>query len=195
MGPWHRKDAAQGLRLATAPPHFPRRAISIYEAMRFPNLYFLCPRPDSARLVSDPWPIQEDIFVNAHYHAVIWIDHHEAHVIHFNADQSDADIVRATHSPRHLHSKAGSPSGTRVRDEPEFFRELAAAVGTVQEILIAGPSSAKTEFVKYLHKHEPVTFERISGIETMDRVSDKSLVAEARRYFASADRMHSQRGR
>ena len=25
----------------------------------------------------------------AHYHAVIWIDHHEAHVIHFNIDQAD----------------------------------------------------------------------------------------------------------
>ncbi len=128
--------------------------------------------------------------MTAHYHAAIWIDHHEAHVIHFNADESDADIIHSTHSPGHLHSKVGSPSGTHVRDEPDFYRELAGAIETAQAILIVGPSSAKTEFVKYLHKHAPVTFERISGIETMDRVSDKQLVAEARRYFASADRMH-----
>ena len=129
-----------------------------------------------------------------HYHAVIWIDHHEAHVLHFNADESDADIVRATHSPRHLHSKAGSPSGTHVRDEPEFYGELARAVETAQEVLIAGPSSAKTEFVKYLHKHAPAAFERVSGIETMGRVSDHQLLAEARRYFAAADRMRPQKG-
>ena len=129
-----------------------------------------------------------------HYHAVIWIDHHEAHVLHFNADESDTDVIRATHSPRHLHSKAGSASGTHVRDEPEFYGELVGAVGTAQEILIAGPSSAKTEFVKYLHKHAPDTFERVSGIETMDRITDNQLLAEARRYFALADRMRPQKG-
>lgn len=129
-----------------------------------------------------------------HYHAVIWIDHHEAHVLHFNADESDTEIIRATHSPRHLHSKAGSASGMHVRDEPEFYRDLAEAVGKAQEILIAGPSSAKTEFVKYLHKHEPLTFDRISGIETIGRITDNQLLAEARRYFTAADRMRAQKG-
>lgn len=130
----------------------------------------------------------------AHYHAVIWIDHHEAHVIHFNIDQADETVVHATHSPKHLHSKAGSASGTHVTNEPEFYRDVAEAAATAQEILIAGPSSAKTEFVKYLHKHAPGTFDHVSGIETMARVTDNQLLAEARRYFASADRMQPQKG-
>ncbi len=129
-----------------------------------------------------------------HYHAVIWIDHHEAHVFHFNVDQADAAIVHSTHSPRHLHSKAGSASGTHVTDEPEFYRDVAGAAEGAHEILIVGPSSAKTEFVKYLHKHAPGTFDRVSGIETMARVTDNQLLAEARSYFAVADRMRPQKG-
>jgi hypothetical protein len=130
----------------------------------------------------------------AHYHAVIWIDHHEAHVFHFDLAHADETVVHATHSPRHLHSKAGSASGTHVRAEPEFFRATAAAVADAHAILIAGPSSAKTEFVKYLHKHAPGTFDRVGGIETMDRVTDNQLVAEARRYFSVTDRMQPQIG-
>jgi hypothetical protein len=129
-----------------------------------------------------------------HYHAVLWIDHHEAHVIHFSADQSDEETVHPAHPPRHLHHKAGSASGTHITDEPEFYREVAGALADAHAILIGGPSSAKTEFVKYLHKHAPQTFDRVSGIETMDRVTDNQLLAEARRYFSLADRMRTQKG-
>ena len=132
--------------------------------------------------------------MTTHYHAVIWIDHHEAHVFHFNENEADEKTVHATHSPKHLHSKAGSASGTHVTAEPEFYRDVAAAVSDSQEILIVGPSSAKTEFVKYLHKHSPATFERVGGIETMAKMTDNQIVAEGRRYFLSADRMKPQKG-
>jgi stalled ribosome rescue protein Dom34 len=129
-----------------------------------------------------------------HYHAVIWIDHHEAHVLHFNADQMDEDVVHPAHPPRHLHGKAGSASGTHITDEPEFYRDVAAAVAEASAILVAGPSSAKTEFIKYLHKHSPQTLEHVMHIETLDRVTDNQLLAEARRYFGLEDRMLPQRG-
>jgi stalled ribosome rescue protein Dom34 len=136
----------------------------------------------------------QEAILTTHYHAVVWIDHHEAHVFHFNAEQADEAIVHATHSPHHLHGKAGSASGTHVTNDPEFYHEVAGAVADAQAILITGPSSAKTEFVKYLHKHAPSTAERISGIETMARVTDNQLMAEARRYFSQADRMQPQNG-
>ncbi len=129
-----------------------------------------------------------------HYHAVIWIDHHEARVLHFNADQADETVVHATHAPRHLHSKAGSVSGTHVRAEPEFYRDVAKAAADARELLIAGPSSAKAEFVKYLHKHEAGMVDRIIGIETLAHVTDNQLLAEARRFFSQADRMRPQKG-
>ena len=43
------------------------------------------------------------------YHAVDWLDHHEARVVHFGAEASDELIVRPVHPQRQLHSKVGSP--------------------------------------------------------------------------------------
>lgn len=132
--------------------------------------------------------------MSAHYHAVIWIDHHEARVFHFNADQADEAVVHAAHSPTHLHSKAGSASGTHVTDDPEFYSEVAKSVAESQKILIVGPSSAKTEFGKFMEKHAPETSARVAGVETMDRMTDNQIVAEGRRYFAREDRMEPQKG-
>ncbi len=129
-----------------------------------------------------------------HYHAVAWIDHHEARIIHFNRDVADDILVRPAHPPRHLHGKAGSAAGTHVTDEPQFYADVAAALGNAQAILVAGPSSAKTEFIKYLHRHNPQMLDRVWGIETLAQVTDHQLAAEARRYFAKADRMHPQLG-
>lgn len=130
--------------------------------------------------------------MTSHYHAVVWIDHNEARVIHFNADAAEEDIVRTVHPPRHLHAKAGSPSGTHLAGEPQFYREVGEAIDSAEAILVAGPSAAKTEFVKYLHEHSPKMLGRVWGIETLARVTDHQLLAEGRRYFAKADRMHRQ---
>lgn len=130
----------------------------------------------------------------SHYHAVVWIDHHEARVIAFNADAADEEIVRPSHPPRHLRAKAGSAAGTHVTDDPEFYRDVCSSLDDAKAVLLAGPSTAKTEFVKYLHRNSPQTLDRISGIETLSRVTDRQLLAEGRRYFARADRMRAQQG-
>ncbi len=132
--------------------------------------------------------------MTSHYHAVVWLDHHEARIIHFNADAAAEEVVRPINPPRHLRAKAGSASGTHVSDEPEFYREVAAAFDDAKAVLLAGPSTAKTEFVKYLHQHSPQALKSVAGIETLARVTDHQLLAEARRYFAKADRMRSQIG-
>jgi hypothetical protein len=129
-----------------------------------------------------------------HYHAVLWIDHHEARVIHFNADTADEARIRPTDPPRHLHVKAGSASGTHIADEPQFYRDVAAAIADAHEVLVTGPSTAKAEFLKHVHKHAPQMMERIAGIETLQNVSDNQLLAEARKFFEQADRMRPQRG-
>ena len=130
--------------------------------------------------------------MSSHYHAVIWIDHHEARVIHFNADAAEEDFVRPVHPPRHLHAKAGSASGTHVGDEPEFYRDVTKTVANAKAVLVTGPSTAKTEFIKYLHQHSPQMLDRVWGIETLARVTDHQLVAEGRRYFAKTDRTRPQ---
>jgi stalled ribosome rescue protein Dom34 len=107
---------------------------------------------------------------------------------------ADEEVTHPDHPPRHLHSRAGSASGTHASDEPAFYADIAKALANAKAILVTGPSTAKTEFIKYLHRHSPQTLDRIWGIETLARVTDHQLVAEGRRYFAKADRMHTQLG-
>jgi hypothetical protein len=38
-----------------------------------------------------------------HFHAVVWMDHDEAHVIHFNPDETDELIVHSKHRKERLH--------------------------------------------------------------------------------------------
>ena len=132
--------------------------------------------------------------MSGHYHAVLWIDHREARIFHFNADTAEEQHVHSADAPRQLHVKAGSISGTHVANEPIFYRDVAKAIADAQEVLVTGPSTAKAEFVKYVHKHTPHLMERIAGIETLPQVTDNQLLAEARKFFAHADRMRPQRG-
>ncbi|MGO8918503.1 MAG: hypothetical protein ACLQJR_21595 [Stellaceae bacterium] len=127
-----------------------------------------------------------------HYHAVVWIDHHQARIIYFNLDAAEEHTLHPPHPPRHLHSKAGSASGTHIAGEPAFYREVAEALAPAHAVLIAGPAGAKLELVDHLRQHAPQMIARISGVETMGEVTDAQLVAAARRHFKAADRMTPQ---
>jgi hypothetical protein len=94
---------------------------------------------------------------------------------------------------RHLHHKAGAIGAGNSAEDHKYLASVAAALTDAGAILIVGPSSAKTELVKHLHRHDPKTAERVVGIETSDHPSDGQIVAHARVYFRAADRMTPQR--
>jgi len=120
-------------------------------------------------------------------HAVIWIDHEEAHVIQFNPEQSASETIR-THS-RHQHGKRGTVTGARVALDQSFLHEVIAAVADVKEILIVGPGSAKLELVKHATRHDAKVADRIVGVETVDHPSDGQLLAHAKKTFARVDNL------
>jgi len=130
--------------------------------------------------------------VASHYHAIVWIDHHQARVIYFDADDANEETIHPDHPPRHLHHGSGSPSGTHERGEASYYRDVADAIGEAKAILVAGPSTAKVEFLTWLKAHMPQLVERLAGPETLSPMSDGQLVAAARRYFKHADRMRPQ---
>lgn len=130
----------------------------------------------------------------SHYHAVVWIDHREAHVMHISPDDVESCIVRPTKPHQHLHSKRGADKGGavgtgRVPEDSAFYQEVMGALKGANEILIVGPASAKLNLIKHINKHEPKMSELVVGVETVDHPSDAQLLAYARKYFTAADRM------
>jgi hypothetical protein len=128
--------------------------------------------------------------VSSHNHAALWIDHHEAHVVFFNADDAEEHIIHAPKTQEHIHSKAGSPSGTHLRGNIEFFGKVAETLAPAHAILVLGPSEAKTEFVVFVDKHNHHVRDAIVGVESAQHMTNKQLLAEARRYFKAADRLN-----
>lgn len=127
-----------------------------------------------------------------HNHAVVWIDHREARVFHFNADDLDKIVVRAHNPHIHIHHKANTIGSGHAPEDLTFLHEVMDAMGAAKAILVTGPGSAKTELKKYIAKHDPEKSNAIIGIEPADQPSDGMLVAHAKRYFKTMDRMTPQ---
>ena len=125
----------------------------------------------------------------SHYHAVVWIDHHEARVFHFNPEDVDKLVLHPHEPTRHIHHKANTIGSGHAAEDQEFLHAVASAIADAGAVLITGPASAKTELVKHIHHHDPALMARLAGIESVDHPTDASLVAHARHYFKAADRM------
>lgn len=128
-----------------------------------------------------------------HFHAVVWIDHREAQIFDFDRDDSNRQTIKS-HEPRHIHHKSGSIGAGHVHESEAYLKAVANALDESHEILIAGPSGAKTELMSYLARHAPSTAQRVCGVETLDHPTDSEIVAFARKHFTGIDRMTSQRG-
>lgn len=117
------------------------------------------------------------------FHAVVWLDHHNANILQFDAEHVQAEKVKA--SSRHTRQH-----GSGVRTEHEFFADVCEALQGIGEILVTGSKTAQADFKHYLEKHRPNQVKSVVGYETVDHPSDKQLVALARQYFLKYDRMN-----
>ena len=127
--------------------------------------------------------------MSKHFHAVIWIDHHEARVFHFGPAEVDQLVLHPERPTRHIHHKANSIGSGHAAEDHAFLHAVAQSVAEAGAVLITGPANAKTELVKHIHRHEPNLMNAIAAVETVDHPSDAALVAYARKYFQAADRM------
>jgi stalled ribosome rescue protein Dom34 len=129
-----------------------------------------------------------------HFHAVVWIDHHEARIFHFSATDVEKLVLRPDHPTRHIHHKANAVGSGRSSEDHDFFRAVAQSIADAGAVLITGPADAKTQLNKYISQHDPGLMNIIVGVETVDHPSDAQLVAHARQYFKAEDRMLPQKG-
>jgi len=117
----------------------------------------------------------------------VWIDHKEARVFHVGEGLVDKSTVLAPlHHIHHKHPKGPEGARRHPDDAKRFFR---AVVDTMQErddVLIVGPSTAKLDFVRFVHEHDAPLESRIVGVETVDHPTDGQIVAFATRYFEAS---------
>jgi stalled ribosome rescue protein Dom34 len=116
------------------------------------------------------------------FHAVLRLDHHQAHLLQFDADQVQAQTLKA-------HGHVTKQHGSAVRTEHEFFAAVCDALSGIAEVLVVGSRTAQSDFRHYVEKHRPAVAAQIAGYDTVDHPSDNQLVALARSFFLKHDRM------
>ena len=117
------------------------------------------------------------------FHAVVHLDHHEAHIHPFDAEHVESTRVKAH---RHVTRRHASD----VRHEHEFFAEVCDALEGITDVLVTGSNTSLADFQHYVRKHRPQLVPHIAGYEPVDRLTEPQLVAMARQYFLRYYRMN-----
>ena len=128
-----------------------------------------------------------------HFHAAVWIDHHEARVFHFSPSDVETLVLRPDHPTKHIHHKANSIGSGHAAEDQNFLEAVAQSIADAGAVLITGPANAKTELIKHISQRDPQLMKKIAGVETVDHPSNAQLVAYARHYFKAEDRMLPQK--
>jgi stalled ribosome rescue protein Dom34 len=118
-----------------------------------------------------------------HYHAIIWIDHLEARVFHFNISDVERLVLHPHNPTRHIHHKANTIGSGHAGVDPGYFDEVAEAIGDAGAVLITGPAQTKNQLAKHIARHSPKLMGKIVGVEGLDHLTDGELVALARKHF------------
>jgi stalled ribosome rescue protein Dom34 len=122
-------------------------------------------------------------------HAIVWLDHREARIASFSFGSSRVIEVHSHNPERRMHRKGGEIGSGKALDDHHFFDEIAESLEDIHEVLIAGPSNAKTAFETYVRDRHVDLAKRIVGVETLDHPTDGELLAHARKSFKAIDQL------
>jgi stalled ribosome rescue protein Dom34 len=114
------------------------------------------------------------------FHAVVWIDHQEAHVVMFDREHMQAQRIQSRSHHKH-QGKAGDVSA--------LFADVAHALHGAREVLLTGPGMARKELRDWCTVHQKTTAAVIVDSIASDHPSDAQLVAMAKQYFKKFDAM------
>lgn len=114
------------------------------------------------------------------FHAVVWMDHSEAHVVMFDREHLEAQRIKS----RSHHKHQG-----KAEDNIPFFATIATALVGTHEVLLTGPGLARTQFRDWCNAHQAAVAKVVVDSVAVDHPTDGQLVAQARQYFKKFDNM------
>jgi len=118
----------------------------------------------------------------------LWIDHRKTVSVMVSGETEEITQI-ASNVEQHVQysGAAQEVSGEDQRDRrfsdhlSKYYDEVIPRVRDAESILILGPGEAKGEFVKRLQSED--LGGRIVGVETVDRMTDRQIVARVRQQF------------
>jgi stalled ribosome rescue protein Dom34 len=116
-------------------------------------------------------------------HVAVWLDHQEARIFGVDLDGFDEQTLSAPQHHFHRHPKGSSEPASHPEDERHFFAAITGALVPAEQILLLGPSTAKSQLLKYLQDHAPAVVTKVVAVEASDHPTDAQIVAHVRKHF------------
>jgi stalled ribosome rescue protein Dom34 len=123
--------------------------------------------------------------MTARYHAVVWIDHHEAEVSRINDDEDVSVLVSSHASMQRIHHRNGADGAAAAVDR-SFFKRIVSVLNHTAGTLLAGPGEAKFELERYIAEARPDLATHVHELDTGPHPGHARLIALAREQFRSA---------
>ncbi len=114
------------------------------------------------------------------FHAVVYLDHHHAEVLHFDAHQVHAARIEPHDRRAHGHDE---------RADHALFEAVCQAVQDTREVLVTGSHPVIGQLRHYVQAHRPQLVPRIADYRPAAELSQGQMLALARQFFISYDRM------
>ena len=117
----------------------------------------------------------------------LWIDHRKA-VIVFVTGKEEEDIKLVSSEIEKPHGQSGSSvrADDLLQNEltehlNKYYDEVILSLRNAKAILIMGPGEAKGELKKRIERNN--LNGRVVEVETVDKMTDRQIVAKVREYF------------
>ena len=122
-----------------------------------------------------------------HFHSVVSIDHAQAVIFEFSADDVSEHRIKATDRQGNIHHKAGSVGSGHAHDSKSYLTAVVSALKPSHEILIVGHGTAKDELASFIRDHAPLLAPHILGVQAVDQLTKGEILAVARKFFEGKD--------
>lgn len=114
------------------------------------------------------------------FHAVVYLDHHHAEVLHFDAHQVHAARIEPHDRRAHGHDE---------RADHALFEAVCQAVQDTREVLVTGSHPVIGQLRHYVQAHRPQLAPRFADYRPAAELSQGQMLALARQFFITYDRM------
>jgi ADP-heptose:LPS heptosyltransferase len=114
----------------------------------------------------------------------IWMDHSNAHLIEFAGDTSETIASKFTHEQKEasLHKGEHLMHNKENHEQSEYYKELSKAIMGYDDVLLFGPTEAKSELANMLQADH--RFAKIKvRTESADKMSDNQQHAFVKDFF------------
>jgi stalled ribosome rescue protein Dom34 len=117
----------------------------------------------------------------------VWMDHASAHLIEFSMDSSESTTVSSKFTHEQKEKSLGKNENLMHNKEQhqqlEFYKSLAEALKGYDELVLFGPTDAKTELYNLLKKDAHFA-KKIIEVQDAGKMTENQQQAYVRDYFS-----------